>query len=77
MTDGVEHPLHYCCTKIEPIDYMRDKLTTGEFTGYCLGNVIKYISRWRFKDGIKDLEKARVYLGWAIDSAIDDASTTI
>lgn len=56
---------------------MRDKLTTEEFTGYCLGNVMKYISRWRFKDGIKDLEKARVYIDWAIDSAIDDASTTI
>lgn len=30
------------------------------------GNVIKYVSRWRKKDGIKDLYKARDYLQWMI-----------
>jgi hypothetical protein len=54
--------------KIECIDYLRDKLTPEEFTGFCIGNVLKYVSRWRKKDGLQDLEKAQVYLGWAIEN---------
>ena len=54
--------------KIECIDYLRDKLTPEEFTGFCIGNVMKYVSRWRKKDGVQDLEKAQVYLGWAIEN---------
>jgi hypothetical protein len=30
--------------------------------GFAEGNVLKYIARWRLKDGIGDLEKARHYL---------------
>lgn len=29
---------------------------------YFLGNAVKYVSRWRSKGGVKDLEKARHYL---------------
>lgn len=43
-SDMVKHPKHYC-GKIETIDYIEDKLGTG-FVPYCLGNVIKYISRY-------------------------------
>ena len=66
--DMVQHPSHYQ-GKIEVIDYIRDKLTPVGFTEYCCGNVLKYISRWRKKDGIQDLKKAHVYLGWMIESA--------
>ena len=66
--DAVEHPSHYTYGDIEVIDYIRDKLTPHEFTGYCIGNVIKYISRWRHKGGLEDLKKAQVYLTWAIES---------
>ena len=66
--DAVNAPSHYV-GKIELIDYLRDKLTPEEFTGFCMGNVLKYSSRWRKKDGIQDLKKARVYLNWAIESA--------
>ena len=66
--DMVNHPNHYA-GQIEVIDYIRDKLTTEGFTEYCCGNVLKYISRWRKKDGIQDLKKAQVYLGWMIESA--------
>ena len=66
--DAVNHPGHYA-GKIECIDYILDKLTAEGFTEYCVGNVIKYISRWRKKDGIQDLKKALVYLGWAIEGA--------
>lgn len=66
--DPVNSPSHYV-GKIECIDYLRDKLTQEEFTGFCMGNVLKYSSRWRKKDGLQDLKKAKVYLEWAIEVA--------
>ena len=74
--DMVNHPSHYA-GKIEVIDYIRDKLTPEGFTEYCCGNVLKYISRWRKKDGIQDLKKAQVYLGWMIESAEKEASKEV
>lgn len=65
--DPVNAPSHYI-GKIECIDYLRDKLTKEEFTGFCMGNVLKYSSRWRKKDGLQDLKKAKVYLEWAIEN---------
>lgn len=65
--DPVNSPGHYV-GKIECIDYLRDKLTPAEFTGFCMGNVLKYCSRWRKKDGVQDLHKAMVYLKWAIEN---------
>lgn len=64
---NVEHPSHYS-GNVEAIDYIRDKLNTVEFVGFCIGNVLKYVSRWRFKNGLEDLEKAAVYLNWAIET---------
>lgn len=66
MTDNVNHPSHYADKEIEVIDYIRDTLGADEFVGYCIGNVLKYTSRWRKKGGVEDLEKAKVYLEWAI-----------
>ena len=67
--DKVNHPTHYNTGEIEVIKYIQDKLGCEEFTGFCIGNVVKYVSRWRHKDGKQDLEKAKVYLQWAIESA--------
>lgn len=67
--NNVDHPSHYTFGDIEVIDYIRDKLTPTEFQGYCMGNVLKYVSRWRHKGGAEDLKKARNYLNWGIDSA--------
>lgn len=30
--------------------------------GFCEGNIIKYVTRWRKKNGIEDLMKAKTYL---------------
>lgn len=68
MSDNVKHPEHYTSGNVEVINYIKDKLTAEEYSGYCLGNVIKYVSRWRHKGGLEDLEKAAVYLGWAIEN---------
>lgn len=66
--DNVNNPSHYTTGEIEVIDYMQDKLTADQFEGYCIGNVIKYVSRYRYKNGKEDLEKARWYLGKAINN---------
>ena len=64
--DNVYKPKHYAGKEIEPICYIRATLSDEEFIGYCIGNVIKYISRWREKGGLEDLRKADVYMMWAV-----------
>lgn len=54
-------PLHYN-NIIQPWEYMQSCMSPEEFRGYLRGNVIKYISRYTKKDGIKDLNKAKHYL---------------
>lgn len=65
--DPVQRPSHYTSGEIEVIRYIEDKLTDDQYVGYCIGNVIKYVSRYRLKGGVEDLKKADVYLQWAID----------
>lgn len=67
MTDVAKLP-HYMKLKIQPIDYMRAILTKEEFAGYCRGNVLKYVSRYKEKGGIEDLKKAQLYLQWLIET---------
>ena len=60
--DNVNHPSHYTEGKIECIDYIEDKLTPEEYRGYIKGNVLKYITREKHKNGDEDLRKAKWYL---------------
>lgn len=66
--DNVNHPGHYCQGGIECIKAIEASMTPEEFQGYCKGNVIKYCWRFREKNGLEDLKKAQVYLGWMIES---------
>jgi hypothetical protein len=53
---------HYKSFNIQPIEYiMLNNLP------YIEGNIVKYISRWRAKGGIKDLEKIKHYVDMLID----------
>lgn len=65
--DGVKSPDHYAYGGIETIDYIKAKLSPEQFTGYLWGNVLKYISRFDKKEGIKDLKKAKVYIDWLVE----------
>lgn len=67
INDNVSHPSHYTSGKIECLDYIEDKLTAQEFRGYIKGNVIKYVTRERLKNGTEDLKKARFYLDRLIE----------
>jgi hypothetical protein len=61
--DPVNHPPHYTSGGIEVIDYMEAKMTSEQFIGYCLGNVIKYVSRSDKKNNlVEDFKKAQWYL---------------
>ncbi len=67
-SDAVNHPGHYCQGGIECIKAIEASMTPEEFQGYCKGNVMKYVWRFREKNGLEDLKKAQVYLGWMIES---------
>lgn len=69
-SDPVHHPDHYTSGGIESIDYINAKLSPEAFQGFCLGNVLKYVGRAGKKgdERTQDLEKAGVYLRWALDS---------
>ena len=60
--DNVNHPAHYNAGKIEVIAIQEDQLSPEENRGYIKGQVIKYITRERYKNGLEDLKKARWYL---------------
>ena len=57
------NPNHYKQGKVECIDCIESATSnlTG-FEGFCTGNAIKYLYRWKQKGGKQDLEKARWYL---------------
>lgn len=48
---------HYKDKGIQPIVYIH-----ANDLGFCEGNVVKYVTRWRDKGGKADLEKAIHYL---------------
>lgn len=53
---------HYKDMAIQPIIY----IYANEIP-FIEGNVIKYVSRWKNKNGIKDLEKARHLIDMLIE----------
>ena len=70
--DNVSHPAHYTQGGIECIAAIKASMTPVEFQGYCKGNCEKYLWRWRNKGGAEDLKKAKVYLGWLLDSVLEE-----
>lgn len=53
---------HYKECPIQPIEFIH-----ANNLPFAEGNVIKYITRWRSKNGIKDLEKAKHYIELLIE----------
>ena len=71
--DMVNHPPHYNKAGIETIDAIR-AMTDGGFEYYLQGNIMKYLWRYRYKNGAEDLKKAQWYLTELIDVVEKDAS---
>ena len=53
---------HYRNKDVQPWTAMQAWMTPEQFKGFLWGNVIKYIARYKDKDGVKDVLKARHYL---------------
>ena len=68
MNDNVKHPAHYTQGGLEVVDIWRAKLSPEEFRGACKANILKYVMRSDHKNGLEDLEKAKVYLEWLIEA---------
>lgn len=66
--DAVNHPSHYNAGKIECIEAL-ESATAGlcGIEAICTANAIKYLWRWKLKNGVQDLEKAK----WYIDKLIE------
>lgn len=62
ILDNVNHPPHYNLGKIECIDFI-----INQNFDFFRGNIIKYLSRYRHKNGVEDLKKARWYLNKLIE----------
>ena len=61
IDDMVNQPPHYNQDKVECIDAIEAATDTG-FEYYLQGNIMKYLWRYRYKEGSQDLKKARWYL---------------
>ena len=69
--DNVNHPPHYNQAGIECLDAI--EAATGDgFEHYLQGNILKYLWRYRYKNGIEDLKKARFYLDKLITTKEDN-----
>lgn len=72
MRDNVNHPAHYTQGGIECIEAI-EAATVGleGIEAVCAGNAIKYIWRWKQKNGIEDLKKAIWYINKLIKEKED------
>ena len=66
MQDMVNSPIHYNKAGIETIDALEAMLVDG-FDYYLQGNIVKYLWRFRYKNGVEDLKKAQWYLNKLIE----------
>ena len=66
MKDMVNSPPHYNKTGIECIDAIAAATGDG-YEHYLQGNIMKYLWRYRYKNGTEDLKKAQWYLSKLIE----------
>lgn len=68
MSDMVNHPAHYTAGGIECIDALKAATVGLEgIQAVCTANAIKYLWRWKFKNGVEDLKKAIWYINRLIE----------
>lgn len=69
MNDNVNHPYHYQSNNglevIDAIEAFTEDLVGME--AVCTANALKYICRWKKKNGVEDLKKAIWYLNKLIE----------
>jgi len=71
--NNINHPNHYTQGNIECIEAL--KAATSKLNGIeaiCTANAIKYLWRWKDKNGIEDLNKAKWYIDRLIKEVKND-----
>lgn len=58
---------HYASKDVQPWEAMESWMTKEAFAGYLLGNCLKYLARYKNKNGVQDLEKCKHYLAKLIE----------
>ena len=66
--DMVNSPSHYNFAGIECIDAIRAATGEDGFESYLQGNIMKYLWRYNYKNGLQDLRKAEWYLKRLIEA---------
>lgn len=66
-SDLIDNQIHYTVNGIQPIQIMKANMTKEEYRGFLEGNIIKYPLRYKHKNGLEDLKKAKTYLSWLIE----------
>jgi hypothetical protein len=62
---------HYRAKGIQPIEYIH-----ANNLGFCEGNVVKYVTRWKDKGGESDLRKAIHYLELLLELEYQDKTSS-
>lgn len=63
--EKVNHPAHYNQGGIECIDALKAAVEgLNGIEAFCTANAIKYLWRWKYKNGVEDLNKAIWYIQW-------------
>jgi hypothetical protein len=74
--DPVDSPSHYTAGTLQCIDALLAAAGPEAHTDHCTQTAIAYLWRWRRKNGIEDLLKARWYITRAIDTQATMANNT-
>lgn len=75
--DNVNNPHHYNHKGVECIAAIEASMEPTQFKGYLKGNILKYLWRYEYKNGLEDLKKAQWYLNklittWENENATDN-----
>lgn len=62
IEDIVNHPQHYERNGIECIDVMIETQGAEAVAAFCICNAFKYLYRWKHKNGVEDIKKAKWYI---------------
>ena len=58
---------HYASKSVQPWEAMESWMSAEAFAGFLQGNCIKYLARYRDKNGTQDLQKCQHYLSKLIE----------
>jgi len=68
---------HYASKEVQPWQAMGAWMSREAFAGFLHGNCIKYLARYKDKNGIEDLKKCQHYLSKLIDVESNEISAVV